>query len=183
MLSAVLAERRWNKTQLARRSGLARTTISRVFSGQTVPSSNTLERLLAALRPDRDQVVKIRALFEAVQDLQPPSAGSPTLKEQLQEAKDRVKAAEERAAQLEQLFRDQLARRDTQNVDDTEGQTPVDAAVTSDLLDLGSHVEFAPAASQVVEGLDRLFQLLGPPPQGLLDDVEPQLRGGGGSQR
>ncbi|WP_143076572.1 hypothetical protein [Streptomyces sp. MUSC 14] len=52
-----------------------------------------------------------------------------------------------------------------------------------DLLDIGTHPEMAVAARELAGGIERLFQALGPPPEGLLGTFEPVVSDGGGSKR
>ncbi|MEU2332787.1 hypothetical protein ABZ608_04120 [Streptomyces sp. NPDC013172] len=53
----------------------------------------------------------------------------------------------------------------------------------SSLMDLSIRPETAPAAYEVAVTFDRIFRLLGPPPPGLLGELQPSSRGGGGQQR
>lgn len=68
-----------------------------------------------------------------------------------------------------------------------DADSPVSRRITTipvpDLMELGDQAQSAVAAHQMSVGLDRLFRLLGPPPQGLTGDREPELQGGGGTQR
>ncbi|WP_405476448.1 helix-turn-helix domain-containing protein [Streptomyces sp. NBC_00009] len=51
------------------------------------------------------------------------------------------------------------------------------------LIELGDQADAAIAAQNMSTGLDRLFRLLGPPPEGSTGEMEPELHGGGGTQR
>ncbi|MFE1774655.1 helix-turn-helix domain-containing protein [Streptomyces sp. NPDC059008] len=168
--------------EVSTRANVSMTMIHGIEHGEKVPSRGVLEGIFAALEPDPMVATRITALWTEARKRTHPSEAP--LLDELARLRERADAAEARAATLEELWMEQRERRNaSQNVEDVAQSPQMDAAVASNLLNLGDRGEFAPAASQVLEGLDRLFQFLGPPPQGLFGDIEPQLHGGGGSQR
>ncbi|MGW4878908.1 helix-turn-helix domain-containing protein [Streptomyces sp. NPDC004262] len=95
------------------------------------------------------------------------------LERSFQDSKDALRREELRAAAIQQV-------KGGAGIED--GSDGSDASRSS-LMDLSIRPETGSAAYEVAVTFDRIFRLLGPPPPGLLGELQPSSRGGGGQQR